>query len=104
MEHPSASAISEVELRQQLLRSRPIANPASSFAAHPPASGRFILVQEGELHEAGRRLVGGEGGDLLRMPRGIPHGYFNKSTSLPVRCSGSRPPGGWKTCSAPCTT
>lgn len=40
----------------------------------------FILVQEGELH---LKLDGvwsvAKAGDLVRMPRGVPHGYFNKS-------------------------
>lgn len=40
----------------------------------------FILVQEGELQV---KLDGvwsvARAGDLVRMPRGIPHGYFNKS-------------------------
>ncbi len=40
----------------------------------------FILVQEGELD---LKLDGqwhkARAGDLVRMPRGIPHGYFNKS-------------------------
>jgi len=40
----------------------------------------FILVQEGELS---LKLDGvwsvAKAGDLVRMPRGIPHGYFNKS-------------------------
>ena len=45
-----------------------------------PAQDEFILVQEGELD---LKLVGkwfkAKAGDLVRMPRGIPHGYFNKS-------------------------
>ena len=40
----------------------------------------FILVQEGELD---LKLDGvwtkAKAGDFVRMPRGIPHGYFNKS-------------------------
>lgn len=40
----------------------------------------FILVQEGELQV---KLDGvwsvAKAGDLVRMPRGVPHGYFNKS-------------------------
>lgn len=45
-----------------------------------PMQDEFILVQEGELH---LKLDGvwsvARAGDLVRMPRGIPHGYFNKS-------------------------
>jgi quercetin dioxygenase-like cupin family protein len=45
----------------------------------------FILVQEGELD---LKLDGvwskAKAGDLVRMPMGIPHGYFNKSDK-PVR-------------------
>ncbi len=45
-----------------------------------PTQDEFILVQEGEL---ALKLDGvwttAVAGDLVRMPRGIPHGYFNKS-------------------------
>lgn len=45
-----------------------------------PTQDEFILVQEGEL---ALKLDGvwtkAKAGDLVRMPRGIPHGYFNKS-------------------------
>jgi mannose-6-phosphate isomerase-like protein (cupin superfamily) len=45
-----------------------------------PTQDEFILVQEGELS---LKLDGvwsvAKAGDLVRMPRGIPHGYFNKS-------------------------
>jgi len=45
-----------------------------------PTQDEFILVQEGELAV---KLDGvwstAQAGDLVRMPRGIPHGYFNKS-------------------------
>jgi len=45
-----------------------------------PMQDEFILVQEGELD---LKLDGvwtkARAGDLVRMPRGIPHGYFNKS-------------------------
>ncbi len=45
-----------------------------------PTQDEFILVQEGELE---LKLDGvwtkARAGDLVRMPRGIPHGYFNKS-------------------------
>lgn len=45
-----------------------------------PTQDEFILVQEGELH---LKLDGvwsiAKAGDLVKMPRGIPHGYFNKS-------------------------
>ena len=47
--------------------------------------------------------VQAKAGDLVRMPRGIPHGYFNKSDK-PVRaCSGCRRPASWKRCSITCT-
>jgi uncharacterized RmlC-like cupin family protein len=40
----------------------------------------FILVQEGQLD---LKLDGewstAKAGDLVRMPKGVPHGYFNKS-------------------------
>ena len=45
-----------------------------------PTQDDFILVQEGQLEV---KLDGvwstAKAGDLVRMPRGIPHGYFNKS-------------------------
>ncbi|WP_298972564.1 cupin domain-containing protein [uncultured Roseobacter sp.] len=45
-----------------------------------PGQDEFILVQEGELD---LKLDGvwskAREGDIVRMPRGIPHGYFNKS-------------------------
>ena len=37
-----------------------------------PTQDEFILVQQGVWTKANP-------GDLVRMPRGIPHGYFNKS-------------------------
>ena len=50
-----------------------------------PTQDEFILVQEGTLD---LKLDGvwtqAKAGDLVRMPRGIPHGYFNKSDK-PVR-------------------
>jgi quercetin dioxygenase-like cupin family protein len=45
-----------------------------------PAQDEFILVLEGELE---LKLDGvwskAKEGDLVRMPQGVPHGYFNKS-------------------------
>lgn len=45
-----------------------------------PAQDEFILVLEGELD---LKLDGvwskAKEGDLVRMPRAVPHGYFNKS-------------------------
>lgn len=45
-----------------------------------PTQEEFILVQEGELD---LKLDGvwskARTGDLVRMPRGVPHGYFNRS-------------------------
>lgn len=50
-----------------------------------PTQDEFILVQEGELAV---KLDGvwsvAKAGDLVRMPRGVPHGYFNK-TDKPAR-------------------
>ena len=50
-----------------------------------PDQDEFILVQEGQLE---LKLAGtwqtAKAGDLVRMPRGVPHGYFNKSDQ-PVR-------------------
>ncbi|WMS41388.1 cupin domain-containing protein [Acuticoccus sp. MNP-M23] len=40
----------------------------------------FILVQEGQLElKLDGKWSTAKAGDLVRMPRGIPHGYFNKS-------------------------
>ena len=45
-----------------------------------PTQEEFILVQEGELDlKLDGVWVKAKAGDLVRMPRGIPHGYFNKS-------------------------
>jgi len=45
-----------------------------------PTQDEFILVQEGELDLKLDGVWSKAGaGDLVRMPRGIPHGYFNKS-------------------------
>ena len=48
-----------------------------------PTQDEFILVQEGMLD---LKLDGqwhkASAGDLVRLPRGIPHGYFNKSDKL----------------------
>ncbi|MEM9317412.1 MAG: cupin domain-containing protein [Pseudomonadota bacterium] len=40
----------------------------------------FILVQEGELDlKLDGEWVKAKAGDVVRMPMGVPHGYFNKS-------------------------
>ncbi|MFK7805928.1 MAG: sulfatase-like hydrolase/transferase [Anaerolineae bacterium] len=45
-----------------------------------PYQEEFILVQEGVLDlKLNGRWVQAREGDLVRMPRGIPHGYFNNS-------------------------
>lgn len=45
-----------------------------------PTQDEFILVQEGELQlKLDGEWFTAKTGDLVRMPRGIPHGYFNKS-------------------------
>ncbi|MBR1227352.1 MULTISPECIES: cupin domain-containing protein [unclassified Bradyrhizobium] len=45
-----------------------------------PTQDEFILVQEGELDlKLDGVWVKAKAGDLVRLPRGIPHGYFNKS-------------------------
>src|SRR5436189_3134008 len=45
-----------------------------------PTQDEFILVQEGELDlKLDGQWFKAMAGDLVRMPRGIPHGYFNKS-------------------------
>lgn len=45
-----------------------------------PNQDEFILVQEGELDlKLDGKWVKAHTGDLVRMPRGVPHGYFNKS-------------------------
>ncbi|MEP9385836.1 cupin domain-containing protein [Mesorhizobium sp. KR9-304] len=45
-----------------------------------PDQDEFILVQEGELSlKLDGVWTSAKAGDLVRMPRGIPHGYFNKS-------------------------
>ena len=45
-----------------------------------PTQDEFILVQDGILDlKLDGVWVQAKVGDLVRMPRGIPHGYFNKS-------------------------
>jgi mannose-6-phosphate isomerase-like protein (cupin superfamily) len=45
-----------------------------------PTQDEFILMQEGVLDlKLGGVWTKANAGDLVRMPRGIPHGYFNKS-------------------------
>ena len=45
-----------------------------------PTQDEFILVQEGTLDlKLDGVWVKAMAGDLVRLPRGIPHGYFNKS-------------------------
>jgi oxalate decarboxylase/phosphoglucose isomerase-like protein (cupin superfamily) len=45
-----------------------------------PNQEEFILVQEGSLDlKLDGVWVRAHAGDLARLPRGIPHGYFNKS-------------------------
>jgi oxalate decarboxylase/phosphoglucose isomerase-like protein (cupin superfamily) len=45
-----------------------------------PTQDEFILVQEGQLElKLGGVWQTARAGDLVRMPRGVPHGYFNKS-------------------------
>jgi len=45
-----------------------------------PTQEEFILVQEGVLDlKLDGVWVQAKAGDLVRLPRGIPHGYFNKS-------------------------
>lgn len=45
-----------------------------------PNQDEFILVQEGELElKLDGEWTKARAGDLVRMPRGVPHGYFNKS-------------------------
>lgn len=45
-----------------------------------PTQDEFILVQEGELDlKLDGEWLKAKAGDLVRMPMGVPHGYFNKS-------------------------
>jgi quercetin dioxygenase-like cupin family protein len=45
-----------------------------------PNQDEFILVQEGVLAlKLDGQWVQAKAGDLVRLPSGIPHGYFNKS-------------------------
>ena len=56
-------------------------NPGQFVPVHiHPTQDEFIFVQEGVLDlKLDGVWVRAEAGDLARMPRGIPHGYFNKS-------------------------
>jgi mannose-6-phosphate isomerase-like protein (cupin superfamily) len=51
-----------------------------------PAQDEFIAVLEGELEvELDGQRHKAAAGSLVKMPRGIPHGYFN-TTEEPTRC------------------
>ncbi len=56
-------------------------NPGQFVPVHVhPTQEEFILVQEGVLDlKLDGVWVKANAGDLVRLPRGIPHGYFNKS-------------------------
>ena len=60
--------------------------PGQAVPVHiHPTQDEFILVQEGELDlKLDGEWTKARAGDLVRMPRGVPHGYFNKSDK-PVR-------------------
>jgi quercetin dioxygenase-like cupin family protein len=50
-----------------------------------PTQDEFILVQEGQLAlKLDGKWQTARAGDLVRLPRGVPHGYFNKS-KIPAR-------------------
>src|SRR5262245_61819254 len=80
-------------------------NPGQFVPVHiHPTQDEFIFVQEGVLDLKLDGVWGrAEAGDLVRMPRGIPHGYFNKSDNRPVRCSGFHRRKGSRHCSTSCT-
>jgi quercetin dioxygenase-like cupin family protein len=62
-----------------------------------PTQDEFILVQEGVLDlKLDGVWVKAKAGDLVRMPRRIPHRYFNNRTSPLARCFGFRRPENWK--------
>ncbi|MCV3243411.1 quercetin dioxygenase-like cupin family protein [Mesorhizobium robiniae] len=56
-------------------------DPGQFVSAHVnPTQDEFILVQEGELDlKLDGQWSKAKARDLVHMPRGIPHGYFNKS-------------------------
>ena len=55
--------------------------PGQAVPVHiHPTQDEFILVQEGELDlKLDGKWTKAKVGDLVCMPKGIPHGYFNKS-------------------------
>ena len=57
------------------------ADPGQFVPVHVhPTQDEFILVQDGQLElKLGGVWQTAKAGDLVRMPRGVPHGYFNKS-------------------------
>lgn len=56
-------------------------NPGDFVPVHiHPTQDEFILVQEGEMDlKLDGAWTKAKSGDIVRMPRGVPHGYFNKS-------------------------
>src|SRR5215204_5016737 len=80
LEHPRSALCPEGLLRHDVrVRNEQRSRPARA-RSHHPNQDEFILVLEGELD---LKLDGvwskAKAGDLVRMPRGVPHGYFNKS-------------------------
>ncbi len=65
----------------QLLRFETNAEPGQYVPVHVhPNQDEFILMQDGVLDlKLDGVWVQAKVGDLVRRPRGIPHGYFNKS-------------------------
>ena len=75
----SASLFSERSATAPSPRDQQRAGAVRPVHVHP-TQDEFILVQEGELDlKLDGQWVKAKAGDLVRMPRGIPHGYFNKS-------------------------
>jgi quercetin dioxygenase-like cupin family protein len=70
-----------------------------------PTQDEFILVQEGMLDlKLDGVWVQAKAGDLVRLPRGISHGYFNKSDKPARALFWVSPSRNWKPCSTSFTT
>src|SRR5262249_10422655 len=69
-----------------------------------PTQDEFIFVQEGVFDlKLDGVWVRAEAGDLVRMPRGFPHGYFNKSDKPARALFWVSPAQKLEACSTSCT-
>ena len=80
MEHPRADLHPEGEDRGLLFLARHAAARHLRAAAYPPDQDEYLYILEGRFDFLLNGVEAfGEPGDLIKLPKGIPHGIFNKS-------------------------